>query len=119
MVTLGLLALPRIPGASIVDFVGANPAQRKECRDAQRGRTKEYSALRKILTGQSHQACGYGVARRIESIVASGPHGHCSPTDETETNSSNRGRDYTRGEPVQDLSNEYESNARHQGKNQG
>jgi hypothetical protein len=58
MVTLGLLALPRISGAGIVDFVGANPAQRNECRDAQRGSTKEYSAFRKILTGQSHQPRG-------------------------------------------------------------
>jgi len=54
MVTLGLLALSRIAGSGIVNFVRANPAQRNECGDAQRGSTKEYSAFRKILAGQSH-----------------------------------------------------------------
>jgi hypothetical protein len=33
MVTLGLLALSRIPGAGIVNFVRANPAQGNECGD--------------------------------------------------------------------------------------
>src|SRR5439155_625627 len=54
MVTLGLLALSRIAGSGIVNFVRANPAQRNECGDAQRGSAKEYSAFRKILAGQSH-----------------------------------------------------------------
>src|SRR5262249_54421166 len=42
------------------------------------------------------------IARRIESIVASGPHGHCLSTNETETNGGDRRSDYARSEPVQD-----------------
>jgi hypothetical protein len=51
MVTLGLLALSRITGSGIVNFVGANPAEGNERGNAQRGRAKEYGALSKILAG--------------------------------------------------------------------
>ena len=51
MVTFGLLASSRITRSGIVNFVGANPAQGNERRDAQRGSAKEYSALGKILSG--------------------------------------------------------------------
>src|SRR5262245_53143617 len=43
--------LAMMNGSGIVNFVGANPAQGNERRDAQRGSAKEYSALGKILAG--------------------------------------------------------------------
>src|SRR5262249_61584554 len=49
VVTLGLLALSRVASSGIVDFLGANPAQGNERRDAQRGSAKEYGARGKIL----------------------------------------------------------------------
>jgi len=54
MITFGLLAFASITGPRIVNFVGANPAERNERRDAQGGGAKEYSALGKILAGKSH-----------------------------------------------------------------
>lgn len=73
MVALGLLAPSRIAGPRIVDLLGANPAQRNERRDAERGRTEEYRALGKILAGQSHHAGCQRVAGCIKPIVAPSP----------------------------------------------
>src|SRR6185436_18347508 len=66
MVTFGLLAFSRVTGTGIVNFVGANPAQGNERRDAQRGGAKEYGALGKILAGYHH------VARRGSGVAACG-----------------------------------------------
>src|SRR5262249_43464102 len=114
----GVVALGGIARTNVIDLVRSDFGQRDQRRDAQDRRGDEYGAVRQVCSEPTHERSGHSISGAGEAVISPNATRHSMTAGETETDRSDRCSNDARGHAMQNLSHEYEREARPERENE-